>query len=91
MNRENLFTVLIPHYNQQELWKTAVLSVLEQDYPYIELIFVDDASESFAPQEVECFIQDHADNNLVGYRILLNESNLGTVKSLNPAYIMQTY
>lgn len=86
MNRENLFTVLIPHYNQQELWKTAVLSVLEQDYPYIELIFVDDASESFAPQEVECFIQDHADNNLVSYRILVNESNLGTVKSLNHAH-----
>lgn len=86
MNRENLFTVLIPHYNQHELWKTAVLSVLGQDYPSIELIFIDDASELFDPQEVEHFIQDHAADNLVNYQILVNESNLGTVKSLNHAH-----
>ena len=55
MNRENLFTVLIPHYNQQNLWKTAIQSVLEQDYPLIELIIIDDASDSFDACEVEDF------------------------------------
>lgn len=86
MNRENLFTVLIPHYNQHKLWKTAVLSVLEQDYPYIELVFIDDTSELFDSQEVDRFIQDHAADNLVSYQILVNESNIGTVRSLNRAH-----
>ena len=86
MNREKLFTVLIPHYNQKKFWKTSVLSVLEQNYPYIELVFIDDASESFDSQELAFFIRDHAADNLVNYRILVNESNLGTVKSLNRAH-----
>lgn len=86
MSRENLFTVLIPHYNQQDLWKTAVQSVLQQEYPFIELIIVDDASDNFDSCEVEDFIQKRASDNLVKYQILKNKNNLGTVKSLNYAH-----
>lgn len=86
MNRKELFTVLIPHYNQQGLWKTAVQSVLEQEYPFIELIIIDDASDNFNIHEIEDFIQKHASDNLANYEILKNKNNLGTVKSLNYAH-----
>ena len=41
-----LASVLIPSYNSPDL-KGAVQSVLDQDYPKIEIILIDDCSSSF--------------------------------------------
>ena len=40
-----LASVLIPSYNSPDL-KRAVQSVLDQDYPKIEIILIDDCSSS---------------------------------------------
>jgi glycosyltransferase involved in cell wall biosynthesis len=39
-----LVSIIIPTYNRKELVKEAVQSVLEQDYPKIEVVIVDDGS-----------------------------------------------
>lgn len=77
------YTVVMAHYKQPDYWREAVDSVLKQDYPAIELIFADDASPGFICSEVEEYINQHKQDNLVGYTVFSNEYNLGTVKSLN--------
>ena len=42
-----VFSVILAHYCQPDYWKDAVDSVLNQDYPAIELIFADDGTPGF--------------------------------------------
>ncbi len=90
MQRKNdtmpLFSVIILHYQQPEYWKTAVLSVLQQKYPRIELIFADDGSKEFLKEEAESFIAQNKKGNLERAIVLKNSINIGTVKNLNRAY-----
>lgn len=44
MNQNELVSVIIPTYNRNWCIKRAIDSVLGQDYPYIEVIIVDDGS-----------------------------------------------
>ncbi len=81
-----LFSIIIAHYNQHSLWKTSLLSVLEQKYEKIQIIFADDHSDNFDIFEVECFIKKHANSNLIDFKILQMPRNEGTVKNLNCAY-----
>ena len=86
-NKEGkIFTVVILHYNQNMLWRMAVRSVLNQKYPYIELVFADDCSKDFDKREVETFIQRYAGQNLVNYTVYSNKTNIGTVNNLNKAH-----
>ena len=81
-----LFSVIILHYQQPEYWKKAVLSVLQQEYPRIELIFADDGSAGFSKEKVETFILQNKRVNLERFMVLENSVNEGTVKNLNRAY-----
>ncbi|HEX9949315.1 MAG TPA: glycosyltransferase family A protein [Thermodesulfobacteriota bacterium] len=47
-----LVSVIIPTYNRKELVKEAVQSVLEQDYPKIEVVIVDDGSTDGTKEEL---------------------------------------
>ena len=78
----DLVTVLMPVYNSPDVY-AAIRSVLSQDYGAIELIVVDDASEHFSADEVESFIQSRAVENLRSFTVLRNESNQGTVRTMN--------
>ncbi|HEX15580.1 MAG TPA: glycosyltransferase family 2 protein [Deltaproteobacteria bacterium] len=62
-----LVTVIIPTFNRREIVKEAVKSVLDQDYPKIEVIVVDDGSidgtgeelkEAFGPK-IKYIYQNH--------------------------------
>ena len=78
-----LFTAIIVHYNNGDYIYETIRSVLEQDYPNIELIISDDCSPNgFNADGVINFINDHRRENLK--RVVLNENskNMGTVRHL---------
>lgn len=79
-----LATVIIPSYNSPDLY-AALASVLAQDYPRIQLIVVDDGSASFSRREVENYLQEHG--TLETFTVLVNNENLGTVRTLNRALL----
>lgn len=55
-----------------------------QTYPYIQIIFADDGSEGFWPQEVESYIYSQRRPGLQAL-VLTSTHNSGTVSSLNRA------
>ena len=52
---EPLVTVVIPTYNQAAYLEAAIRSVLEQDYPKVELVVVDDGSTDATPRILDGF------------------------------------
>lgn len=83
---KKIFSVIILHYNQPDYWKTAVDSVISQDYPAIQLIFSDDGSVGFSCNEVREYIDSHKKKNIIDVKIICHHKNLGIVKTLNGAY-----
>lgn len=87
MNREckPLFSCVIATYNKFEYLFEAIKSVLNQNYPKIELIVADDGSDNFPFEEVENYIANKMNSNIVRYKILHQNINVGTVKNINTA------
>ena len=48
-----LVSVILPVYNQTDLLRSSVLSVLSQSYPHLELIIVDDGSREDVAASLE--------------------------------------
>ena len=82
--RENVFSVILAHYEQPAYWRQAVDSVCMQTYPNIQLIFADDGSKAFCPQEVEEYVYRQERRGLE-LLIVTSWHNTGTVRSLNRA------
>lgn len=82
---KELFSVIILCYRHFEYLYSAIDSVLEQDYPNIELIISDDSSPKFPRKRLEQYIEDHRRENIVRVMIRQEESNVGTVRHLNHA------
>lgn len=53
-----LVSVVMPAYNARPYIEQAVRSVLDQDYPHVELIVVDDGSRDGTPEAVEALFGD---------------------------------
>ena len=75
-------SVIILTYNQMDYLYDAIKSVLNQDYPNIELIVSDDASCNFQKGMLEKFIEENKTDNIKNTIIIVNSSNVGTVKIL---------
>ncbi len=84
MNNE-LFSVIVLHYNQPSYVYTALDSVLNQNYGHIELIFADDASHDIDKEAIEKYISDKKGDNIENVIYVYNEENMGTVKTINRA------
>lgn len=82
-SRIHLISVIVLTYKNQMYIKETLKSILEQDYPRIELVISDDASGCFNREDIERFIQEHQSNNIESLVININEKNLGTVKHAN--------
>lgn len=76
-----LFSVVVLTYFQRHLLNDCINSILEQDYPNIELIICDDCSPDFDCSEVEeyisNYIKENKKNNIANIVIFQQEKNVG--------------
>lgn len=79
----NLISVAIMSYNNTQFIYECIDSVLDQDYPEIELIISDDASEQFDEMSIREYIVKYKKDNVKDVQINRNGANLGTVKHAN--------
>lgn len=86
MDNSEMISVITLTYNKFEHLAQTIKSVLAQDYPRIEYIIADDASESFPEEQVMELLQTYRKSNIVRFRLLRNETNVGTVKNVNHVY-----
>ena len=71
MKEEILFSVLIANYNNGKYIKYAIQSVLDQTYPNIELVIVDDHSTDNSIEIIKTYV--HKYSNIQFYRNLINK------------------
>lgn len=82
---QELFSVIILCYRHFEYLFAAIDSVLEQDYPEIELIVSDDGSQNFPHDQIGQYIEMKKRENIKRVYVHQEEKNVGTVKHLNHA------
>lgn len=73
-----LVSVIIPVYNAEKYLHTTIRSVLQQTYPWIEMIFIDDASTDASVDVIEEFQMQY--NQIT---LLTNDVNQGTAIARN--------
>ncbi len=74
-----LVSVICLSYNNAAYVKEALLSVLQQDYPNIELIIIDDASEDHSVAQIKQVIPQIK----IPYQCIVLPHNLGVCKAFN--------
>lgn len=57
--RSPLVTVVVPTYNHENYVLDCLLSIVEQDYPNIELIVINDGSTDSTDSKIKDFIEQH--------------------------------
>lgn len=82
-NKLPLISIIVLTYKNQKFLKDTISSILNQDYPEIELILSDDSSDVLNVEDINKFIEKNRKENLKRYLIRVNEENLGTVKHAN--------
>ena len=90
MEVNNLVSILVLSYNNLQYLNQCLDSILQQDYPYIEIIISDDFSGNFQKDEIERYINDNKKENIVNYIISQSACNLGLVKNINNAIKLAT-
>ncbi len=83
---EPLVTVVIPAHNEEKVIERCLQSVINSDYPRLEIIVVDDASRDSTSELVRTFIQGHP---TVPLRLVRKRKNGGKGEALNHA--LRTY
>lgn len=78
-----LFSVVILQYCQRSYWQEAVQSVLEQDYPRIQLVISDDGTPCFPKRLIETYIREHQRQNIEDVVVRSSAVNGGTAVNCN--------
>jgi glycosyltransferase involved in cell wall biosynthesis len=84
MEEKPLVTVITLSYNSQFL-KETVDSLLSQDYPHIQYIVSDDASNEFDCSFWQAYINERSEGNIDDLVITRLDSHKGTVRNYNSA------
>lgn len=79
-----LATIITLSYNSPDLLG-AIDSVLEQNYPRIEYVLVDDCSPAFPREDITNYIAQNNKGNLEKIQVLRNDKNYGVTYSFNLA------
>jgi len=79
-----LITILTLSYHSPDLMG-CIDSILEQTYPRIQYIIVDDGTEDFDKGYVENYINEKQNGNIEELIVIKNQKNQGTVKASNIA------
>jgi len=80
---DKLLSIIVLAYKSGDYLFETVQSILEQDYPAIEIVVCDDATPGFDKTGLESFLAEKKQNNIASVTIITNDNNLGTVKNLN--------
>ena len=80
MQDQSLVTIICLCYNHEKFVTESFLSVINQDYPNIELIIVDDFSTDNSRETIQKWLIDYPQ-----VQFIANEVNLGSTKSFNKA------
>lgn len=80
MQHNPLVTIICLCYNQEDYVLQCLFSVINQDYPAIKLIIVDDCSTDSSKALIEKWLLDFPT-----IQFIANETNLGSTKSFNIA------
>ena len=75
-----LISILIPAYNHEKYVKEALDSILDESYPNLEAVIVDDGSSDNTPKIIEQWIEQHQKEIKTQYR---SRPNKGITKTLN--------
>ena len=79
-----LVSVVVPCYNHEQFVEFAIRSIAAQDYPRVEIIFIDDCSKDLsleiAHQTLE---QPEIGSKLERIQVISNERNLGAARTIN--------
>lgn len=83
-----LFSIIILSYNNGDMLKEAVSSVLIQEYPKIQLIITDDHSQNLPFDEINRMVFEHTlpRGPIVDFQFLFSDVNTGTVGNLYRGY-----
>ncbi len=77
-----LVSIIMPSYNHAQYVREALMSVIVQTYPSIELIVIDDGSEDETPRIIEETLAEFARDMRVEFR---TQGNVGLCTTLNRA------
>ena len=80
MQDKSLVTIICLCYNQEKYIVESLFSVINQDYPFVEVIIVDDFSTDNSKETIEKWALDYPE-----IQFIANETNLGSTKSFNKA------
>lgn len=88
MDNLPLISIITTTYRRFDTLYNTIKSVLKQDYPYIEYIVSDDGSDNFPEKDIREYIESNKRKNIIEYKIIHHENNIGTVRNMNNAYKM---
>lgn len=83
--KEDLVSIILMSYNNENYIEDAIKSILDQDYPNLELIVADDHSMTIDNTQIIEYIKKYKKNNLSRVILIRNKVNLGCVSNLNKA------
>ncbi len=80
MQDKSLVTIICLCYNQEKYLVESLFSAINQDYPFVEVIIVDDFSTDNSKETIRKWLVDYPE-----IQFIANETNLGSTKSFNKA------
>lgn len=83
MQLNSLVSVICLCYNHEKFVIESLESVLQQDYPFIELIIVDDGSSDHSVAVIKNWLRNHPQ-----IPFIVNSHNIGNTKSFNKALLV---